>query len=39
MVVHETAIRTFAERELAGDGENSLNDVIAQLKYPLTPPR
>jgi hypothetical protein len=38
MVAHESAIRTFAELELAGDGANSLNDVIAQLRYPLTPP-
>jgi len=39
MVVHEKAIRKFAELELAGDGVNSLNEVIAQLKYPLERPR
>ena len=39
MVVHEAAIKRFAELELAGDEKNSLNDVIAQLKYPLVAPR
>jgi hypothetical protein len=38
MVVHEAAIKNFAELELAGDSANSLNDMIAQLQYPLTPP-
>lgn len=39
MVVHEAAIKRFAELELAGDDKNSLNDVIAQLKYPLVAPK
>ena len=38
MVVHEQALITFTERELAGDGEHSLDDVIAQLSYPLPRP-
>jgi hypothetical protein len=38
MVIHESAIKTFAELELAGDPGNSLNDVIAQLQYPLVKP-
>lgn len=38
MVLHEAAIQKFAEMELAGDSENSLNDVIAQLHFPLTTP-
>lgn len=39
MVVHETAIKRFAELELAGDDRNSLNDVIAQLEHPLVAPK
>lgn len=39
MVVHEAAINKFAQLELAGDANNSLNDVIAELRYPLPPPR
>src|SRR5580698_8757333 len=38
MVIHEQSIHTFARMELAGDGANSLNDVIAQLQYPLVKP-
>jgi hypothetical protein len=38
MVVHEAAIKNFAELELAGDTANSLNDVVAQLQYPLARP-
>ena len=38
MVLHESAINKFAQLELAGDAENSLNDVIAQLQYPLIKP-
>jgi len=38
MVVHEAAIKRFAELELAGDSANSLNDVVAQLQYPLVKP-
>ncbi len=38
MVIHETALNTFAQRELGGDAENSLDDVIAQLQYPLARP-
>jgi hypothetical protein len=39
MVVHESALNKFAQLELAGDANNSLNDVIAQLQFPLPPPR
>jgi hypothetical protein len=38
MVVHESALNKFAQLELAGDPGNSLNDVIAQLQYPLATP-
>jgi hypothetical protein len=38
MVLHEAAINRFANLELHGDSANSLNDVIAQLQYPLTKP-
>jgi hypothetical protein len=38
MVVHESSINRFAQLELAGDADNSLNDVIAQLQYPLVKP-
>jgi len=38
MVLHEAAIKKFAELELAGDTANSLNDMIAQLHFPLTAP-
>lgn len=37
MVVHERSILTFAERELAG-APGSLDDIIAQLRYPLPLP-
>jgi hypothetical protein len=39
MVKHETAINTFARMELAGDTRNSLNDLIAELQYPLPRPK
>ena len=39
MVVHEASIKRFGELELAGDGTNSLNDVIVQLQYPLAKPK
>ena len=35
MVVHETALNTFARLELASDTHNSLTDVVAQLKWPI----
>jgi hypothetical protein len=38
MVIHESSISRFAQLELAGDAANSLNDVIAQLQYPLVKP-
>jgi len=38
MVVHEAAIARFAQLELAGEAERSLDDVIAQLKYLLPAP-
>jgi hypothetical protein len=37
MVVHERALISFTERELAGQAD-SLADVIGQLAYPLPPP-
>ena len=38
MVAHETAINNFAKLELAGDGRNSIAEVVAQLQWPLLPP-
>lgn len=38
MVLHEAAIKRFAELELAGDSASSLNDIIAQLHFPLPRP-
>lgn len=38
MVVHESAIFAFAKRELAGESENSLDDVIQQLQWPIPRP-
>jgi hypothetical protein len=35
MVVHESALNTFARLELADDTKNSLADVVAQLKWPI----
>jgi hypothetical protein len=34
MVDHETSIFRFAELELAGEAKKSLDDVIAQLRWP-----
>jgi len=38
MVVHEAAIGRFAQLELSGQADSSLDEVIAQLKYPLPSP-
>jgi hypothetical protein len=38
MVVHEAAIGRFAQLELSGQADSSLDEVIAQLKYPLPAP-
>ncbi|MFP6680696.1 MAG: hypothetical protein VCB07_00730 [Gammaproteobacteria bacterium] len=38
MVVHEESLYRFAELELIGDSEHSLDDVIAQLHHPLPRP-
>ncbi len=38
MVVHEESLYRFADLELTGDSEHSLDDVIAQLHYPLPRP-
>jgi hypothetical protein len=38
MVVHETALNEFAKRELTGDAENSLADVIGLLQWPMARP-
>jgi hypothetical protein len=35
MVIHESALNNFARLELANDGQNSLADVVAQLKWPI----
>ena len=35
MVVHEFALKRFAQLELEGDANNSLVDVLKQLQYPL----
>ncbi len=35
MRVHGEAIQRFCELELAGDGANSIRDVVAQLNYPV----
>jgi hypothetical protein len=37
MVLHEAAINNFAKRELAGETRRSLDEVIAQLQWPLPP--
>lgn len=36
MVRHELAINNFAKRELAGDGNDSLRDVVAELNWPIS---
>ncbi len=36
MVRHEMAINNFAKRELAGDGKNSMSDVVAELRWPIS---
>jgi hypothetical protein len=38
MIVHETALNDFAKRELNGDAENSLADVISLLQWPMARP-
>jgi hypothetical protein len=38
MVHHETAILTWATMEAEGSVQGSLDDVIAQLQYPLPMP-
>ncbi|WP_415890766.1 hypothetical protein ACMXYV_05500 [Neptuniibacter sp. SY11_33] len=38
MVEHETAILTWLDLELEGQGERSLDAIIAQLNYPLRKP-
>jgi hypothetical protein len=38
MIAHETALNNFARRELAGDANGSLMDVISQLHWPIAPP-
>lgn len=35
MVKHETAINSFAKREMAGDGANSIRDVLSELHWPI----
>ena len=35
MAVHEKSIQNFAEREAAGDGDHSIDDVVKQLIFPL----
>ena len=38
MIAHETALNNFAKRELSGDTEASLTEVISQLHWPIAPP-
>tara|TARA_Y100000588_G_scaffold12157_1_gene13211 strand:+ start:467 stop:919 length:453 start_codon:yes stop_codon:yes gene_type:complete len=38
MVLHEKSLKRFAELEIAGDSEHSLDDIIAQLHHPLPKP-
>jgi hypothetical protein len=38
MVVHETALNDFAKRELTGDDDSSLADVISLLQWPIARP-
>lgn len=38
MVTHEQALYRFAEFEVAGDTSGSLDEIIAQLSYPLPEP-
>ena len=36
MRIHGESIQSFSEKELAGDGMNSITDVVAQLRFPLS---
>jgi hypothetical protein len=38
MVKHETAINTFARRELAGETSTSVDLMVAELQHPLPAP-
>jgi hypothetical protein len=38
MVTHEQSLYRFTELECAGERDNSLDDIIAQLNYPLPSP-
>ncbi len=38
MVVHEMALNDFAKRELNGDADNSLADVVSLLQWPIARP-
>lgn len=38
MVVHEQSLCRCAELEANGDSEHSLDDIVAQLIFPLPPP-
>lgn len=38
MKVHGESIQDFTELELAGEGAHSIDDVVAQLKFPLQRP-
>ena len=38
MVVHETALQNFAKAELAGQARTSLDEVLAELRFPLAVP-
>lgn len=39
MRVHGESIQNFAERELAGEGAHSIDEIVQQLKFPLRPPK
>ena len=38
MRIHGESIENFTEREMAGEVENSIEDVVQQLKFPLERP-
>ena len=38
MQVHGESIQSFAERELAGDTNGSIDEIVQQLRFPLRHP-
>ena len=39
MIAHEEAIQNFAKAELAGNARTSIDDVVAQLRFPIAIPK